>query len=233
MTGVLGGVLLGARQDRFVYEAIDFGRVSTSGSIHTFSVTDGDNIKAGEDLNYLAFMMFNGAANTNSVSSFAFQGTSANILYDFVVDQTDSEHAGVTIGAHYVDNGQPDKGVVIGLSNTINAKVTGYYRFFGGRGAILTPTYIERANLSYPQTHSGISVKKDDVVIVLVCARNLAANPISATNLTEDFTYGSGEMDYSGFSTQIDADGTFSTTIDVTNEEQQYGHILLVVRKGD
>jgi len=233
MTGALGGVLLGARQDRFVYEAVDNGWETLTTNVHTWSLTEGDNLKSGEDLNYLAFVMGGFSTSAQSMTGFTFDGVTANYYNDWVADNTNSEHAAIGIGVHYIDDGDTAKTAVSTWNQNFGSRITGYYRFLGGRGNVTIPTYIERADVLYPQTHSGISVKKDDVVIVLVNARNLAANPISATNLTQDFAYGSGETDRAGFSTQITEDGTFETTIDVINEEQQYGHMLIVVRKGE
>lgn len=232
MSGAIGGMMLGSRQDRFVYEVVDNGWQNTSGNIHSWNVFPGNNIKAGEHLNYLAFIMGGSDSSSQAMLSITFDGVTPNYYNDWVADNTDSEHAAIGIGVHHVDDGDPEKTVSTSWNNYFGSKTTGFYRFFGGRGSVTIPTYIERANVAYPQTHSNISVKKDDVVIVLVCARNLAFNPISATNLTQDFTYGVGEGDRAAFSTQITEDGTFSTTIDVVNEEQQYGHMLIVIRKG-
>lgn len=236
MTGALGGVLLGARQDRFVYEFAVFSHSGTtiSAGVETyFNVTDSANRKAGEAVNYLGFMLANGAANTNSMTRFEYDGVLANYYRDHVADQTDEEFAAIGVGVQYIDDADYDKTAGVTWANSVNGNVKGYYRFYGGRGNVTVPTYIERQNTLYPQTHSGISVQKDDVVVVLMAARSTTDNSTSATNLSEDYYLHVGEMNFAAYSTQITEDGTFSTTINVLNEQQQYCHILMVIRKGD
>lgn len=236
MSGAIGGMMLGSRQDRFAYEFVEgsYSSVTIASGVETYiSVTDGPNRKGGEAVNYLGFMLCNGAANSNAMTRFEYDGVVANDYFDYVSDNTDQEFAAIGIGTHYINDADYDKVAGITWQNTVNGNFKGYYRFFGGRADISIPTYIERANTLYPQTHSGISVQKDDVVVVLVAARSTTANPISATNLTQDYFLKSGEMNYATYSTQITEDGTFSTTIDVLNEQQQYAHILLVIRKGE